>query len=307
MSFTIIERLQLISGGSMKLSFHVDRFIRKVDFDLIIIFYFLFITLFGSVFFLLSFTDAHGIYENNAKINTDIAGYTDAIYFSFVTSTSLGYGDIRPLGVSRIFSVIEVVLSLFIFGIAISKIFSVKQERILSELYEFSFQERVTRIITGLYNFRAEIDSVIHKLNERQSGQKQLTKHEIEDQLDYIEGNLHSFTSYLIDINKILMQKEAKLSGKFTSSTSQGFRNNLSDFKVNIILDNLRNSMEKIEELITALNEKKIAWKSKAIVKNLETVFGLIEGVCIDCISIRHTSIHETIKELRVHAGIGKR
>ncbi len=286
----------------MKLSFHVDKFIRKVDFDLIIIFYFLFIILFGSVFFLLSFTDDHGIYNNASKITTDLTGYLDAIYFSFVTSTSLGYGDIRPLGVSRIFSVIEVVLSLFIFGIAISKIFSVKQERILNELYEFSFQERVTRIITGLYNFRAEIDSVIHKLNE-----KHLTKHETEDVLDYIEGNLHSFTSYLIDINKILVQKEAKLRGKFTSSTSEGFRNNLSDFKVNIILDNLRNSMEKIEELITALNEKKISWKSKAIVKNLETVFGLIEGVCIDCISIRHTSIHETIKELRVHAGIGKR
>ncbi|MBI2136170.1 two pore domain potassium channel family protein [Candidatus Woesearchaeota archaeon] len=283
----------------MKLSFHVDKFIRKVDFDLIIIFYFLCIILFGSTFFLLSFTSEHGIYDYNGRINTDITGYVDAIYFSFVTSTSLGYGDIRPLGVSRIFSVIEVVLSLFIFGIAISKIFSVKQEKILSELYEFSFQEKITRIITGLYNFRAEIDSVIHKLNE-----KHLTKHEIEDIMDYIEGNLHAFTSYLIDINKILMQKEAKLKGK---SASQGIGNNLSEFKVNIILDNLRNSMEKIEELITALNEKKILWKTKVIVKNLETVFGLIDGVCIDCISIRHTSIHKTIMELRVHAGIGKR
>lgn len=283
----------------MKLSFHVDRFIRKVDFDLIILFYFLFILAFGSVFFLLSFTDEQGIYNGSAKISNELTGFLDAIYFSFVTSTSLGYGDIRPLGVSRIFSVIEVVLSLFIFGIAVSKIFSVKQERILSELYEFSFQEKITRIISGLYAFRAEIDSVIHKLNE-----KHLTKHEIEDVMDYIEGNLHSFTSYLIDINKILMQKEAKLKGK---TTLQGIRNNLSDFKVNIILDNLRNSMEKIEELITTLNEKKILWKTKVIVKNLETVFGLIEGVCIDCISIRHTSIHKTIMELRMHAGIGKR
>ncbi|MBS3158903.1 two pore domain potassium channel family protein [Candidatus Woesearchaeota archaeon] len=291
----------------MRLAFHVDKFIRKVDFDLIIIFYFLFIILFGSIFFLLSFTSEHGIYDYNGRINTDITGYVDAIYFSFVTSTSLGYGDIRPLGVSRIFSVIEVVLSLFIFGIAISKIFSVKQEKILSELYDFSFQERVTRIISGLYNFRAEIDSVIHKLNERLPGQKQLTKHEIEDQLDYIEGNLHAFTSYLIDINKILIQKEATLQGKLSSRGMEGIRNNLSDFKVNIILDNLRNSMEKIEELITALNERKISWKTKAIVKNLETVFGLIEGVCIDCISIRHTSINETIRELRMHAGIGKR
>ena len=39
-----------------------------------------------------------------------------ALYFSFVTATSVGYGDVVPMGVIRIVAIAEAITGLLIFG-----------------------------------------------------------------------------------------------------------------------------------------------------------------------------------------------
>src|SRR3989338_3250954 len=160
-----------------------SKFLNNSKFSILFYAYFIIILAFGALFFLLSSTEDHGIYRDNLKISSDARGFFDALYFSFVTSTSLGYGDIKPLGLSRIFSIVEVIISLMIFGVLLSKLLSANQERILEELYDVSFQERYTRIVSGLYNFRAEIEIMIGKV-------KTLKKEEIEEFLQDVESNL---------------------------------------------------------------------------------------------------------------------
>lgn len=62
-------------------------------------------------------------------------GPGDALYFSVVTLTSLGYGDIRPAGIARVLAGAEVVLGLSFFGVIVAKISSVKQDYILRRMY----------------------------------------------------------------------------------------------------------------------------------------------------------------------------
>ena len=44
----------------------------------------------------------HGLIEGGRPVGGDFNGFISAIYFSFVTATSIGYGDIVPVGFARV-------------------------------------------------------------------------------------------------------------------------------------------------------------------------------------------------------------
>jgi len=67
--------------------------------------------------FLFTITGFAGLYSQTELIgpNGPITGqYTEALYFSIVTFTSLGYGDIRPVGIAKLFAGCEAVTGLFL-------------------------------------------------------------------------------------------------------------------------------------------------------------------------------------------------
>lgn len=72
-------------------------------------------------------------------------GLLDALYFSIVTISSLGYGDIRPEGLARLLAGSEVALGLAFFGIIVAKVSSVKQDYILRRLYYADLIDRRLR------------------------------------------------------------------------------------------------------------------------------------------------------------------
>ncbi|MDA3936919.1 MAG: potassium channel family protein [Actinomycetota bacterium] len=72
-------------------------------------------------------------------------GFDDALYFSLVTISSLGYGDIRPVGLGRIIAGTEVVVGLAFFGMLVAKISSVKQDYLLRRLYSELVDEKLDR------------------------------------------------------------------------------------------------------------------------------------------------------------------
>lgn len=64
-----------------------------------------------------------------------VPGLGDALYFSIVTISSLGYGDIRPIGPARVLVSLEVIVGLAFLGLLVAKISSVKQDYILRRMY----------------------------------------------------------------------------------------------------------------------------------------------------------------------------
>lgn len=81
-------------------------------------------------------------------------GFLDALYFSVVTISSLGYGDIRPVGLARLLAAGEVVLGLSFFGLIVAKISSVKQDYILRRLYSDKVEGELDEFIETLDNAR---------------------------------------------------------------------------------------------------------------------------------------------------------
>ena len=73
------------------------------------------------------------------------AGGMTAIYFSFVTALSIGYGDVTPVGPLRVLAIVEGAAGLLIFGCVISKLVSRRQET-LTQAYALSLKNRMDQI-----------------------------------------------------------------------------------------------------------------------------------------------------------------
>jgi hypothetical protein len=63
-----------------------------------------------------------------------ITSYADCLYFSVVTITTLGYGDITPTGWAKVVSGVEVLFGLVFVGYSISQVVSAKQEALIEYL-----------------------------------------------------------------------------------------------------------------------------------------------------------------------------
>lgn len=261
----------------MKAQHKFEEVMKKLSFNSILTFYFLLILVFSLLFFILSSSsNGDGIYNGDQRISQGINGYIEALYFSFVTSTSLGYGDITPLGISRLLSIIEVFVSLIIFGVLVSKLLYRKQDMILEELYKVSSQERFTRIISGLYNFRAEIDRIIDQLSIIKKG-------ETDEMLQNIESNLHLLSSYIADSEQMILE--------FKNTT-----------KTEIMLNNIHSSISKLDELASVLKHKNIDWEKRAIAANLKSILISVEKICEKCAASGYKNIDDVLKEVKRHS-----
>lgn len=90
------------------------------------------VLLFGITFAVLS-PFGHGMHEETSL--TEDVDFFQGIYFSIVTISSLGYGDIQPKGAGKILAGIEVVLGLSIIGVMIAKLTSKPVTHLVSRLF----------------------------------------------------------------------------------------------------------------------------------------------------------------------------
>jgi hypothetical protein len=81
-------------------------------------------------------------------------GFLDSLYFSIVTISSLGYGDIRPLGWARALVGLEVLVGLAFLGLLVAKISSVKQDYILTRIYGGVVDEKLVAFAKDLEDQR---------------------------------------------------------------------------------------------------------------------------------------------------------
>ena len=105
------------------------------------------VILFGIAYTLLT-PCGHGIGQT-LDPPSDITFLT-GIYFSIVTISSLGYGDMHPMGFSKILACIEVLLGLAAIGIMIAKVTSRRLENRVSHLFSSDVQKQLEDISKNL-------------------------------------------------------------------------------------------------------------------------------------------------------------
>jgi hypothetical protein len=87
-------------------------------------------------------------------------GLATALYFSFVTALSIGYGDVVPAGAVRLLAIVEGAAALLIFGIVISKLVSRHQEELTEEIHRITFEDRLGRVRTNLHLVLSELQAI---------------------------------------------------------------------------------------------------------------------------------------------------
>lgn len=85
---------------------------------------------FGCIYLILNQFQNNGLKSQTNSLIT----FWDCIYFSIVTMSTLGYGDIVPIGLSRLLASIEAIFGLAFVGYAISQVVSAKQEALIEYL-----------------------------------------------------------------------------------------------------------------------------------------------------------------------------
>jgi len=98
--------------------------------------------------------------------------FLDSLYYSVITATSTGYGDITPQGFSKALASAQSILSLLIWALFVTKLVSHKQEAALREVHRLTFEDVFHNIREGLYIIRKDFDHIIddakkhNKLNQ---------------------------------------------------------------------------------------------------------------------------------------------
>jgi hypothetical protein len=112
------------------------------------------------IYWLLGVTTMGGLREGDRQVAHGARGLLTALYFSFVTTTSVGFGDVVPLGAARGLAIIEAVAGLLVFGAVVSKLVSRRQEQIVGEIHRIAFEERLERVQTDLHLVLTEIQAI---------------------------------------------------------------------------------------------------------------------------------------------------
>lgn len=85
----------------------------------------------------------------------------DSIYFSVITSTTVGYGDIIPQGFSKALAGLQSVIAFFVFGLCISKLVSNKQEIAIRQMHKLTLEDVFRNTREGLYIVRKDFDHIM--------------------------------------------------------------------------------------------------------------------------------------------------
>ena len=98
--------------------------------------------------------------EFGQPVGFTLGGLFKSLYFSFVTATSVGFGDVLPVGPARGLAIAEAVAGLLIFGAIVSKFVSRRQERLVEETHRIAFEDRLDRVQTNLHLVLSDLQAL---------------------------------------------------------------------------------------------------------------------------------------------------
>ena len=206
----------------------VNSWFDKLYFAAILVVWITLVFFFGLAYYFLS---SGNTYLHYNPTQSAVQGIFNHVYFSFITATTTGFGDIIPMGYFKVIAIVEVIFGFLLLAVVTSKFVSIKQNIILGEIYELSFHERVNRLRSSLLVFRQNISRIISKVEE-----KEIHKREISDLYTYIS----SFEDILREVYGIVVKPE---NSEYTKT--------LDPLNTELVFNSVINSFEKINELIS--------------------------------------------------------
>ncbi|MBW2983271.1 potassium channel family protein [Candidatus Woesearchaeota archaeon] len=240
------------SGSSGARSLH--SFIDRVTFLKILVIWLVAVVVFGLVYF---FASGDVSYLLVSETQEPVSSLHNSVYFSFVSATTTGFGDIIPYGFFKVLATFEVVLSLLVVAVVTSKLISLKQNVILGELYEITFAERVNRIRSSLLFFRQNTNNLTHKAEEGS-----LRKREVQ----HLHGHLSSLQETMEDATRL-----------FRKPRDSSFVRRLDGVEAGLLGNSVVGSLRRMADLVDVLEEQGVEWRTKRNLASVEQVLAVTE------------------------------
>ena len=216
------------------------------------------IVLSGVVYWISALAGLPALTEHSAPVASTLKGLATAVYFSFVTATSIGYGDVLPMGLARILAVAEAVASLMIFGAVIAKFVSRRQEQLVSEIHRVTFEERLDRVQTNLHLVLSELHTIAGMCESRALAPKRVSSR--------LESAALIFSSELRTVSDLLYHPEREPE----------------EFTLKAILVSLAAALDGLKDLLSCLSED--FSRSPVLSGTLKTISALAEEICAECV-----------------------
>ncbi|WP_024657191.1 potassium channel family protein [Pseudomonas syringae USA007] len=143
----------------------------------------------------------------------------NSLYFSLVTFTTLGYGDISPVGAGRVVAVILVMCGLIIMTLTIGKVASERQQSLLLLLHTSDCQRRITGFIDDLESYLNSLNNASGCTRHIKVGDVKIQLNGLKHLLEAIENYVafHLYQSKMIDFGNdtsmiMLLRKKEEVS-----------------------------------------------------------------------------------------------
>jgi hypothetical protein len=211
------------------------------------------------MYWLLGWSARPALLSNTGPVGNDARGLLAAFYFSSVTATSVGYGDIVPHGAARAVAIVEAVAGLVIFGCVVSKFVSRRQEELIGEIHHIAFEERLGRVRTNLLLVRAELQATARLCEGRDMSPPEALAR-VESAAMVFVGELHAVHELLYHPRRV--PDEAVLEA---------------------ILAGLTSVFREFNELLACVQMQR-GVRSPALSVNVKAMARLAKEICGDCV-----------------------
>lgn len=194
----------------------------------------------GLLYFALSYAPGQNSISGIATM-PPLFRLLNSIYFSTITATTVGFGDLVPHGIAKAFVMVQSILSLFCASIFVAKLVSHRQEVAFKQVHRLSFENVFHQTREGFYISRRDFDALIREigdtgtLSDRSWSNLSVACHACETFLEEIPY----FYSSDADLYTIDHKRES------------------------LLIDALRRTLERLADTLAALESKGIAWQER--------------------------------------------
>lgn len=192
--------------------------------------------------------------------------FYNALYYSVITATSTGYGDITPHGISKIVASLQSISALLVFAVFVTKLVSHQQEVTLTEVHRLTFEDVFHNTREGMYITRKDFDHVMSSLQEGNAMRNEDWENLIiaYQQLQTLFEEIPDF--YQNDIHRYTIDKKREDLLLEASHRTLHRINQLLDTmsKYNVDWVSHEASMKELRELVRVVNEITPIWKDRS-------------------------------------------